>query len=188
MLKIVSNASKLQNYQNQFMEQLELARTDTIEHCRISWRPESIDAEVNWSSKVNLWWYSRLVPENKLQQSKQNRWWNVFGISHPKPYQELQINCEINIPTNGINRNVAGAFAEDENSRVFVIHRGNRWGGGKKGVTKALFWTNYSGHSEIAHDGERTTRVAVIAELGDNRLPSNVANFVHWVAEVKGSI
>ena len=188
MLKIVSDPDKLQKYQNQFIAQLNNTRTSVIPHCRISWRPDYIDAEVSWSSKLNLWWYSRLVSGSKRHGSQPNRWWNVFGIDKPTPNQPLHIDCEINPPTGGINRNIAGAFAEDENNRVFVVHRGNRWGGGRKGITKELFWNNYSGRSEIVNDGGRQTRVAIITELGNPSLPPDIAAFVNWAYRTKGLV
>jgi hypothetical protein len=188
MLEIISDPDKLQKYQNQFITQLNSVRTDIIPHCLISWRPENVDVDVYWSLKVNLWWYSRLVSGSKRHGPQPNRWWNVFGIKEPVSLQPLHIDCEINPPTSGINRNIAGAFAEGDNNRVYVVHRGNRWGGGKVGITKKLFWDNYSGRSELAHDKKGITRVAVVAELGNPKLPSDIADFVHWVANLKGSI
>ncbi|MCL0091840.1 hypothetical protein M1N59_01065 [Dehalococcoidales bacterium] len=178
MLQIISDPNRLQPYQQQFIDELDRAQTSTI-HCLISWRPEYMDADVRWSSRLNLWWYS---------QPLENRWWNVFGIGQPISNEAVGITCEINIPMRGINRNIAGAFAENEDKRVFVVHRGNKWGGGREGITKELFWHNYSGRSEIVNDGGRQTRVAIIAELGNPNLPPDIAAFVNWVYRTKGLV
>ena len=178
MFQIISDPCKLQLYQKRFIEELDSVQTSTI-HCFISWRPENEEANVRWSSKLNLWWYWKPL---------ENRWWNVFGIGQPISYESVGIACEINIPKQGINRNIAGAFTEDEDGRVFITHRGNRWGGGRKGITKELFWHNYSGRSELINDGGRYTRVAIIAEIGNPELPSNIATFVKWVARTKGLV
>jgi len=178
MLQIISDPSKLQSYQKRFIDELDRVQTSTV-HCFISWRPEYEEADVRWSSKLNLWWYSKPL---------ENRWWNVFGIGQPVSYESLGITCEINIPMRGIDRNIAGAFTEDGDKRIFISHRGNRWGGGRKGITKELFWQNYSGHSEVIDDGGRYARVAIIAEIGNPKLPSDITTFVNWVARTKGLI
>lgn len=178
MLQIISDPNRLQPYQQQFIDELDRAQTSMI-HCLISWRPEYEEADVRWSSKLDMWWYSKPIG---------NRWWNVFGIGQPISYKTVSIVCEINIPIRGITRNIAGAFIEDEDKRVFVSHRGNRWGGGRRGITKELFWQNYSGRSEVVDDGGRHARVAIIAEIGNPKLPSDIATFVNWVARTKGLI
>jgi len=174
MLYIVSDPSKLQKYQDLFMRELERARPKEIS-CIISWRPENLKAEVNWLADVGIWYYS---------EEMNNKWWNVFGISEPAVGESVGIACEINIPKSGINRNVAGGFAED-GGRVFVIHRGNRYGGGKLGMTKAHFWRRYSGGRQYAVDGDNPTEVAVIGELRSPRLPADVARFVSWMVGLK---
>ena len=59
--------------------------------------------------------------------------WNAFGTERPYPGAGLDIACEINFPYEGINRRVAGVFAEDANGTVYVMHRG-LIGGSKVGI------------------------------------------------------
>ena len=179
MFEIISAQSKLQYYQKRFIYELDRIKTSTV-RCTISWRPVSKEADVTWSSRLNnLWWYSEPMG---------NRWWNAFGIGQPVSDGLVKITCEINIPMRGINRNIAGAFVEDQNKKVFIAHRGNRWGGGRKGITKKLFWQNYKGRSEVVNDGGRSTKVAIIAEIGSPKLPSEIADFVNWVAGTKNQL
>jgi len=183
MFHIISDPTKLQRYQDMFMEQMASTSTHILP-CRISWRPSHIDVDIHWSSNLNLWWYSRIVPESKVHASKY-RWWNVFGIGQPFPYQTLHIDCEINIPTTGINRKVAGAFIENSSNCVLLAYRGNNWGGGKYGCTKAFFWKNYHGHLENATDGSTVNRFAIISKLGNQNLPYEVSHFVNWIYNIK---
>lgn len=175
MLHIVSAPSELQRYQGLLIQKLEKARPDKI-NCTISWRPESFRAEINWLASAGIWYYS---------QEMGNRWWNTFGIKHPIEEDTVGIACEINIPMFGINRNIAGGIAE-EDDKVFLIHRGNRFGGGVKGMTKEYFWRHYTGVRRNAMDDNRLTEIAIVGELQSNRLTLDIASFVNWMVRLKG--
>lgn len=180
MLRVVANATKLQNYQKQFEE--ELQRKGTKITCCIS-TPTGRSSNhgwisVFWLASAGIWFYSDLAKEG-------NRWWNVFGIGEPDSYQTVYPLCEICVPNNGINRHIAGGFAEDGKD-VFLIHRGNNYGGTKrKGMTKQYFFSRYRDSKQVMDDGEQTNRVAVIAKLGDPELASKTAGFVKFMDEIK---
>jgi len=177
MIQIVAEPDKLKRYQSQFIQELECTRP-AIVPCNISWRPMSLSAQVKWIPSVEIWYFSTGLD---------NRWWNAFGLGQPSTNKNMRIACEINIPMYGINRCIAGGFAED-GDKVFVVHRGNKYGGGKLGITKDLFWRSYTGTAKDADDGGRTTKVAVVAELGDANLAADTANFTRWIARIKGVI
>jgi hypothetical protein len=180
MLRIVIDATKLSNYQKQFEE--ELQRNGTKISCCISTpygrTPEHGWICVSWLASVGIWFYSEVAIQ-------ENRWWNVFGIGEPLSYRSNYPHCEIYVPNSGINRHVAGGFAEEGND-VFLIHRGNNYGGSKrKGMTKQHFFSQYGGPKPDMDDGEQTNPVAVIAKLGDPQLASNIAGFVKWIHNLK---
>jgi len=173
-MEIVSDDNTIPSFQQQFMEELLKARTEVI-RCYISWRPMAEEADVNWSQNLKMWWWSKPLD---------NRWWNVFGVSKPLPYSNVGIAAEINFLFSGIDRRIAAAFAK-EGKKIFVVHRGNRLGGGKGGINKLLFWDNYHLKSNTVTDGDRMARVAVVCELGSQKLPNDVAEFVNEVVRIK---
>ena len=69
-----------------------------------------------------------------------------------------------------------------------IIHRGNKFGGGKPGMTKELFWSKYKGPAKYADDGGKDNEVAIIAKIGEVNFVSNIANFVRWMAQLKGNL
>lgn len=181
MLTLVTDQQENSQHQRQLMAALDGTRAGTFE-CTIAWRPGSIRGVVSWSHH-GFWWYSRKTPDEMP-----NRWWNAFGLEQPTPAAILRITCEINIPFVGPNRQVAGAFLRDDSGRVFLAHRGGPIGGGKRGITKALFWSSYQGTWRMAEDGGPMTRFAVITELGSESVAGDIAGFLHFVSDAKRSV
>lgn len=113
-----------------------------------------------------------------------NRYWNAFGIGEPINYDQLGITCEINIPLQGINRRIAGAYAKDKDDSIYLLHNG-RIGGSKEGIGKTLFFNNYAGKITVM---DNNINYAIIGKLGDPTLKVNVANFVRQIRRMKDSI
>ena len=176
MLKIVSEPGKLNIYQHQFIKEIESASNEKIS-CHVPNCPGGSNTQVNWLTKQGIWSYTK---------ETDNLWWNAFGIGKPDYGENVTIACEINIPKQGINRHAAGGFVED-GGKVFVVHRGNQYGGHKPGMTKNHFWQSYWGKSQSIKDGDRVTVVAIISELGSRRLSFDVANFIVWIRGVQFS-
>ncbi|MGO8735591.1 MAG: hypothetical protein ACLQVM_22660 [Terriglobia bacterium] len=109
-----------------------------------------------------------------------NRYWNAFGIGLRA---SNSICCEINFPIEGKNEQIAGALAKDEQGAVWVLHRG-KIGGGKKGVSKALFEKHYKGPWSNA-EGDP---FAVVGTLGQEDFVKHVSDFVKLVDEIKRSV
>jgi hypothetical protein len=135
---------------------------------------------VSWFEELGIWW--AMYPLN-------NRYENAFGVEEPRWRTKYghSIPCIIDIPFQGINRRIGGAFSTDENNRVYLMHRG-RIGGGKRGIGKKLFVENYRGEWKAVRDGNSVSTLALIAELGTERFPHQVAHFVHEVQRIKGEV
>jgi len=176
MLRVVSNPDKLREYQGKFEKQFMLATPQKI-NCTINTKEGPTIAHIFWLPNYGIWFYSDIAIQG-------NRWWNVFGVEKPINLGTIHPQCEVCIPNDGINRRVAGAFAEDGNN-VFVLHRGNRYGGGKEGMTSDHFWSNYRYESEYMIDGDQVNRVAVIGELGNKDFLANVASFISWMIKLQ---
>ncbi|MHB8655698.1 MAG: hypothetical protein ACYDA9_17675 [Terriglobia bacterium] len=124
-----------------------------------------------WIASEGIWVGFRVL---------RNRYWNAFGLGLQA---SNSIICEINIPIEGENVQIAGVFAQEENNLTWVLHRG-RIGGGKKGVSKALFEKHYNGRWLNA-EGDP---FAVVANLSQPDFVKCVADFVKLVDGIKRSV
>lgn len=135
-----------------------IVELDQIKQCQ-SLLLEKLSASLHLSGKFNIGfpggsWDDETIEYNDEiwfhhyeidAEAKSPRYWNGFGLA-----QKLSCNksnnivVEINIPTNGINRRVAGFFAKNGNGEIGLFHRGGL-GGGRKGVGKQAFlsWSSY---------------------------------------------
>ncbi|WP_181317529.1 HNH endonuclease [Photobacterium kishitanii] len=106
------------------------------------------------------------------------RYWNGFGLAQNLSNNKSNnIVVEINIPTNGINRRVAGFFAENEMGEIGLFHRGGL-GGGRKGVGKQAFlrWSSYE-LTPVLTDGINETAILVGLIESDN-FPAKLYQFL----------
>jgi hypothetical protein len=188
MLTIISNPDKLQKYQRQ-LEQ-ELQKTSNKITCRISTpagpTPKQGWITVSWIYGAGIWFYSDLAME-------ENRWWNVFGIDIPESHSAVQPRCEICVPTSGVNRRIAGGFAENGKD-IFLIYRGNKYGGSiparmkNLGMTKKEYFKRvYPLPLQSLDDAGQINEVAVITRLGDANSALKIADFVIFMDKLKGT-
>ena len=110
---------------------------------------------------------------------KEKKCWNGFGIGAPVVGKKVALAAEINFPADGINRALSGAFARDEDGRIFVLHRGKIRGG------KALFFRYYYGKVARADDGGKTDDFALIAALDAADFADKLAAFVRQILAIK---
>ena len=84
--------------------------------------------------------------------------WKCELFTYPCHY----INCEINMPKEGINRSFAGLFVRDNNGNIYITHNGNLRGG-RKGISKSNF-LKFIPHDEFIsptwQDGEEYKTLA----------------------------
>lgn len=133
--------------------------------------------KVSWSERLGIWWTTYPVD---------NRFENAFGVQEPKWEMRYgySIACVIDVPLKGINRRVGGVYAVDDETNLYLLHRG-RIGGGRMGIGKALFKENYRGERVRVKDGDMTLEMALVGELGTERFPYQVACFVKEVQRIK---
>lgn len=138
--------------------------------------------EVSWFERLGIWWTTYLV-ENRAHEK---RFENAFGVEEPKWETRYghSIPCVIDVPFEGINRRIGGVYAVDDATNLYLLHRG-RIGGGRMGIGKALFDENYRGERVRVQDGDMTLEMALVGELGGERLPYQVACFVNEVQRIK---
>jgi hypothetical protein len=136
--------------------------------------------KVSWSERLGIWWTTYLVD---------NRFENAFGVQEPKWEMRYgyPITCVIDVPLQGINRRIGGAFATDEDNSVYLMHRG-RIGGGRIGIGKTLFVNNYRGIWKAVQDGEVASRLVLVAKFDSDEFPYQIAHYVHEVQRIKNEV
>jgi 5-methylcytosine-specific restriction enzyme A len=123
-----------------------------------------------------------------IKKEPKHRFWNCFGIGNPAEQHMLTITVEINPPHEGEDRRVAGLFARDEDSRIYIAHTG-KVGGGRKGIGPNAFrkFLGDRAWHEIETQGGRRTAVA-LGPIDAPDFPNQLAEFVHKVADFKESV
>ncbi len=114
------------------------------------------------------------------------RFWNGFGLSQDlNPQKSNNIVVEINIPTTGLNRRVAGMFAiNDSNGEVFLLHRG-KIGGGRPGIGKEalLSWLK-TPFTDVDYEGT-TEQAILIGCVTEKKFHEKIYNFISSVKSFK---
>ena len=174
MTEIITDQNLITKYQKLLVKQLKTACTEKIV-CILGYQGNSDELTVYYSDKFNFWFTAY---ENK------NRYWNAFGFGRPQKGRNNSITVEINIPYDGINRNVGGVFGHDKNGEVLVLHRG-KIGGGRVGIGKSLFFDNYRDEPITADDDGIENDFCLIGSLISRHLPRQVGNFVSEVHRIK---
>ncbi|MFQ5779376.1 MAG: hypothetical protein ACE5HN_01160 [Nitrospiria bacterium] len=175
MLKVIEGEKEIKKAQQKFMDRFEQLTDEKIPVI-IGYPGGHDKAKVSWISSLDIWTY--------FGEKAKNRYWNLFGLGKPKKDSMIPIVCEMNIPLNGINRRIGGAFAIDNAGDVILIHRG-KIGGGRKGIGKARFQNNYRGKWEILDDGGFESEVALVGALSSSRFTRQVSRFVSEVERIK---
>lgn len=143
----------------------------------IGYQSGSERATVHWLADIGIW--VMLEPDRM-----ENRYWCAYGLEEPHPGSLLPITTEINIPRHGINRQVAGVFAE-ENGSHFLLHSG-KVGGGRPGIRKEAFLRFYVGpQTRVEWPDRQVLDYLVLSDLSAPSLFTDVARFVRQVADFK---
>jgi hypothetical protein len=120
-----------------------------------------------------------------------NRYWFVFGIGTPGPRNNITL--ELNIPFEGISRQIQGLYAKDpKTNEIFFLHRG-KIGGGRTGIGREEFLKclNPSVIQVLEPNPDGKDRIAdniiCIASLSSPSFLKSIAAFVNAVAKFKAA-
>jgi hypothetical protein len=176
VLTVIERESEIKHAQGLFMKKMDKV-VDKRDVIIVGYKGESQKLKASWSEKLGIWW---------ITEKSENRYWNAFGTKEPKwdTKYSHNITCEINPPFKGINRTIAGVFAEDSNGKIYLLHRG-KIGGGRKDIGKTRFWKEFRGEWQEVRDGEMVSKLALVASFESPRFAQQVANFVHEVERIK---
>ena len=148
----------------------------------VAWRPESAKLVIHHNG--SLWFGGR-----ELKRRPTPRFWNAFG--EYKPGGNLQIDVEVNIPTNSNSRRIAGFFARDAFGRACLLHDGSV-GGGRPGIGRKQFlWWLFaiSKRSLPVIDKKGQTRCGIlVANLEVDGAEASLSEFIKNVILFKGAV
>ena len=174
MITVIADKKRIVELHKRFHKQLDNFLTESID-CWVGYPSGSFEDTVRYSPELNIW-LSHLKHDNKF--------WNGFGVGRPIEGKNNSLNGEINFPFEGNYRRIAGAFAEEDNGNILVLHRG-KIGGGKPGIGKHYFTDNFRGDFVTAIDGDRETEFCLVGELSSTLFPRQVSNFINEIYRVK---
>ncbi len=171
-MKILSKKKVISEAQSRLVSAVERSADGPWDPATLGYQGGASEAQVYRLTALNLW--------AGFGQAG-NRYWNAFGLGDPN---DTSIVVEVNPPRQGINRRCSGAFAEDDDGEVYLVHRG-RVGGGREGIGKSAFLNWWSGPLRDVEDDDRTNQVVVVGRLGDEHFAARLASFVHLVHTFK---
>ncbi|TPN35193.1 hypothetical protein [Mesorhizobium sp. B1-1-6] len=151
---------------------------------RIGFKGGNRDRELFSAGEGELWASISKTPEDTTI----SRYWNAFGIFEPERTMQL-ITVEINVPSETNGWQVAGAFAEDdETGDVHLMHDG-AVGGGRPGIGQRafLFSANIRMVKVLCQDG-RVREAIPVGNMADAGFVGRLARYVSKVADFKRTV
>ncbi|MCZ2153398.1 MAG: hypothetical protein LC114_05785 [Bryobacterales bacterium] len=116
-----------------------------------------------------------------------SRYWCAYGTMDPNSHNSVDITCEINPPTEGIDRRCGGIFLKDSGSGLYLAHSG-KVGGGRKGIGKTSFLEQYSGSlEEVEWPDGVTAEVVLLGKIGGRSFVNNLAAYIRAVEAFKAN-
>lgn len=173
MFVAIENLEKIEKYQADFSSKLEGMFSKTVS-ARLGYR-NGVTESCKVLYKEGFWWSYDVVEGEGVEPEE--RHWNGFGVDATKS-GSLNIVVEINFPLEGINRRVAGCFAQDEYGDIYIMHSG-KIGGGGKGIGKDNFiaWHGYD-RSEVMFSDGYSDLYYPVAKLKGRELERKLVSFV----------
>ena len=171
MFSIISDAASIRAAAQQLDANLRTALPDRID-CSVGGAGGSFATTIAYAPSLDLWYAA---------QQNGKTYWHGFGNGAPQAGKKVALASEINIPADGLNRAISGAFARDGAGRVWLLHRGKIRGG------KALFFAHYNGATVTVQDGDKEDSCALISAVDDPEIAAHIARFVAAVVRIKAA-
>ena len=169
MFSIISDAASIRAAAQQLDANLRTALPKRID-CSVGGAGGSFATTIAYAPSLDLWYAA---------QQNGKTYWHGFGNGAPQAGKKVALASEINIPADGLNRAISGAFARDGAGRVWLLHRGKIRGG------KALFFAHYNGATVTVQDGDKEDSCALIGAVDDPEIAAHIARFVAAVVHIK---
>lgn len=172
MFSIISDTADIRAAAQQLDANLRTALPDRID-CSVGGAGGSFATTIAYAPSLDLWYAA---------QQNGKTYWHGFGNGAPQAGKKVALASEINIPADGLNRTISGAFARDDAGRVWLLHRGKIRGG------KALFFAHYNGATVTVQDGDKEDSCALIGAVDDPEIAAHIARFVAAVVRIKAAV
>jgi hypothetical protein len=148
----------------------------------VGWPGDHGEFTLYWHDQAGFW--AVLVEAEATQYS---RYWCAYGTMDPNSHSSVNITCEINPPSEGIDRRCGGTFLKDSGSGLYLAHSG-KVGGGRKGIGKTNFLEEYSGSlEEIEWPDGVTAEVVLLGKVGGTSFVNNLAAYIRAVEAFKAN-
>ena len=171
MHRIISDAAGIRAAAQQLDANLRTALPERID-CSVGGAGGSFATTIAYAPSLDLWYAA---------QQNGKTCWHGFGNGTPQAGKKVALASEINIPADGLNRAISGAFARDDAGQVWLLHRGKIRGG------KTLFFAHYNGTTITVQDGDKEERCALIGAVDDPEIAAHIARFVAAVVHIKAA-
>lgn len=148
---------------------------------RIGFKGGNRDRELFSAGEGELWALISKTPEDTTIP----RYWNAFGVFEPDRKMQL-IAVEINVPSDANGWQVAGAFAEDEETGDIHLMHDAAVGGGRPGIGQQAFLlaANIRMVKVLCEDG-RFRKAIPVGNMSDVGFVGRLARYVKKVADFK---
>jgi hypothetical protein len=180
-MKVIKNKRMIKMLHNKFIKALEVYKSEEI-IALTGHKGNSYHKKVSYSKELDIWWDMGGIS----QGNSGDRFWNAFGIGKPVPKKLANIICEINYPTEGINKRVAAVWVQDKDEYI-LLHSG-KIGGGRKGIGKNAFKKRYKGNFFNPDIEELSGEYIALSSIDNSRLLLHIKNYVFEVAHIKKEI
>lgn len=168
MIEIITDEKLIAKYHKQFILQLKAICTEEIPNMSIGYREGYVSRNLFYSEKYNFWFNTTEYPKRHV---------NIFGLENPLNEKKIIIIIQMNIPYCGINRGIGGVFAYNSEGEIFLLHRGIT-GGGKKGMGKKYFLSNFKDNFVFAKDGDKESKFCVISSINSKHFSESILSFI----------
>lgn len=147
---------------------------------QVGWPGEHGEFTLHWHESARFWVVFGL--------QELSRYWCAYGTMDPNSHRSVDVTCEINPPTEGIDRRCGGIFLKDSGSGLYLAHSG-KVGGGRKGIGKTSFLEEYSGSlEEVEWPDGVTSEVVLLGKIGSKSFVRNLANYIRAVEAFKANV
>ena len=145
----------------------------------VGWRGGHDRFPLHWHETAGFWVFFG---------KELSHYWCPYGTMDPNSHSSVNITCEINPPTEGIDRRYGGIFLKDSGSGLYLAHSG-KVGGGRKGIGKTRFLEEYSGDllENVGWPDGVTAEVVLLGKIGGKSFVKNIAGFIRAVEAFKAS-
>lgn len=160
--------------ENTFLSQGNFLRT------AIAFRPERVNADVIWNPYAKIWSLFWREPPNGG-----NRYWICHGLEDPNITNVLRIGVETNVPHQGINKRLGGAFVREEIETISLLHTGRLGGGSNNQKYKQRMLNEWLQDWQRWWVPDLAKEMIFLGRVGDQSITKNIATYADLIMQAR---